>query len=241
MKCALTALDAPGGIAVPARSGALRTARVRGALYEDQKAYDVLENLAMRLRIVVTESKTWRWAERIALAMLGLAILLSITGIVITGSRRPASRLTTSAVPAGNPPHHEASQPATSPPKHTVTAPEQNAEASVATARVVQSVPLPPRGAGEPRRGAGGPNRGIRLRGRGSVVILAVAEADAAELLRHPNRLGDLIQSGSVFSVPNGTAAAIAETHAGLAQVHVLDGAFQGRDGWVRADQVARK
>lgn len=72
-------------------------------------------------------------------------------------------------------------------------------------------------------------------------MILVAAEADAAELLRHPDKLGDLIQSGSVFSVPNDTAVAIAETHAGLAQVHVLDGAFQGRDGWVRAAQVVRK
>jgi hypothetical protein len=72
-------------------------------------------------------------------------------------------------------------------------------------------------------------------------VAVAVAEVDAAELLQHPDRLVDLIRSGSLFSVPNDTEVEIVETHTGLTEIHVLDGAFQGRDGWVRADQVVRK
>lgn len=196
----------------------------------------------MRLRIVVAESKTWRWLEPVALVVLGLAILLSITGIVLTGTRHSASRRTESVVPAGNPPHQEGGLPATPPVEPAVTPPEQNAEASVATAKAVESVPTPPRGTGEPRPGVGEPEkRGIRLRGKGPVVVLAVTEADAAELLQHPDRLVELIQNGSLFSVPNDTTVGITETHAGLAQVQILDGAFQGRDGWVRANQVVGK
>jgi hypothetical protein len=69
-------------------------------------------------------------------------------------------------------------------------------------------------------------------------VILGVAEADAAALIEHPDSLAALIQSGSVFTVPNETAVAISSRNDRLIQVHVLSGVFQGRDGWVRADQV---
>ena len=212
-----------------------------GVLREGQKAYDVLGNLEMRLRIIVSESKTWRWLECIGFAVLGFAILMSIAGIVLTGTRHQASRHTSSAVPAGNPQHHEASLPAAPPAEPAVAVREQDTKVSVATTRVVQSVLALPRGTGEPRPGFSETGRGIRLRGKGSVVAVAVAEVDAAELLQHPDRLVDLIRSGSLFSVPNDTEVEIVETHTGLTEIHVLDGAFQGRDGWVRADQVVRK
>jgi hypothetical protein len=192
----------------------------------------------MRLRIAIREPKKWRWLERVALAVLGLAIILSITAAVITGTRRPASRAVISPPPPGNPPRQAASVPPVSPPEQPATAANQNVKPPVPVASVKQDAPAKPRRAAEPPA-ATGPH-GFRLRGKG-VVILAVTEEDAAELVRRPERLGDLIQSGSLFSVPSETPVEIAGTHDALTQVHVLDGPFQGRDGWVRASQIARK
>ena len=212
-----------------------------GVLREGQKAYDVLGNLEMRLRIIVAESKTWRWLECIAFAVLGFAILMSIAGIVLTGTRHQASRHTSSAVPAGNPQHHEASLPAAPPAgacscgpgaRHQSVGRDHKGSAKCAGSSARHGRTSP---------GFSETGRGIRLRGKGSVVAVAVAEVDAAELLQHPDRLVDLIRSGSLFSVPNDTEVEIVETHTGLTEIHVLDGAFQGRDGWVRADQVVRK
>ena len=195
----------------------------------------------MRLRIVSDQSKTWRWLEPTALIMLGLAAVLTIAGMVLTGARHSNTR---ADVPVGNS-QHQTSPPsptAVFPVEQTVTVPEHNPEVSVETTSVVRPLPTLPRDTDEPRPGAREPrNRGARLRDTVSVVVVAVTEADAAELRQYPRRIGELIQRGSVFGVPNSTPVTITEAHAGLAQVHVLAGAFLGRDGWVRDNQVARK
>ena len=195
----------------------------------------------MRLRIFVSESKSWRWLEGFALATAGIAILWTATGIVLTRTRHPLSRRAPASEAAAAPAQHEAPGPVVAPPEPAAKAPEQGTESVMATPKEVPSVPVPARARAAHRAEPDDSSRGIRLRGKGSMVIVAVAEADSEELRRHPDRLPDLIRSGALFSVPTNTVVEVAETHDGFRRVHVLEGAFQGRDGWVRADQVTQK
>jgi hypothetical protein len=79
------------------------------------------------------------------------------------------------------------------------------------------------------------------LRSGGSVVVLAEAEVEAAELREDPGRLSELVESGLVFSAPNHTEVAIETRHDGLLKVRILDPAMLGKVGWVRADQVTAR
>jgi len=207
------------------------------------KAYDGLGKREMRLRIVVAESRAWRWLERIAVMSLGLAILITITGIVFTRTVRLASTRAKPAAPAGIPAPHVASVPAVPPAEQPVAVPAPSPKVPDETAKAAPEVAVPPQSAGERHREVSAPPKthGTWLRGRDPVVVVAATEADAAELRRHPNKLVDLIKSGSLFSVPNNSAVAVAVTDDGLVQVHVLDGASRGKDGWVPANRVVRQ
>jgi len=205
--------------------------------------YDAIGNHEMRLRIITAESKAWRWLERFAIVILGGAILLSLAGIVLTRTRPSASRRPAPPPVAPAPLRHEAQPVATLPPEHLPVAPEKESKPSATRPQQLPPLRVPATAAEKAvdRPKAGETRHGIRLRGKGPVVVLAATEADSEELIRHPELLADLIRSGSLFSVPTDTMVEIAGTHDGLSRVLVLEGAYQGRYGWVRAGQVTLK
>jgi hypothetical protein len=84
-----------------------------------------------------------------------------------------------------------------------------------------------------------GSNRTWRLEGKSSVVILGIEASAVLELSEHPGRMGDLIQSGSLFTVPRGTAIKVGETANGVMKILILEGSMAGREGWVQASQVS--
>lgn len=81
----------------------------------------------------------------------------------------------------------------------------------------------------------------LHLRGRGSVVVLALDSAAALKLQQHPGRLSKLVRDGSLFSVPTGTAITMQEKKNGMVKVLIMEGAMTGREGWAPARQVLAK
>jgi hypothetical protein len=77
------------------------------------------------------------------------------------------------------------------------------------------------------------------LVGKNSLVILGMAEPDIRELSQHPGRLPELVQSGSLFTVPRGAAVQIQAEQDSVLKVVLLDGSMAGREGWIQASQVA--
>ena len=190
--------------------------------HTQKKAYDVLKNPQMRLRIVVAESRMWRWLERVGLVVVGFAAFMSVAGILTTAKDPGVSHAVPEA-PASIPVHPTESRPVEPVPVPAVRVPAPNTS-TVKTRPPEAEV-----------------KNGTWLRAKGSVVVVANSEAAASELLQHPEKLADLIQSGSLFSVPNDTPVEIVETRDGLSQVHILGPVFEGRGGWVRSDRVFGK
>jgi hypothetical protein len=79
----------------------------------------------------------------------------------------------------------------------------------------------------------------LRLKGKGSVIVLGRGEMAALELSRHPTRLRKLIRSGSVFTVPRGTAIKLLRGNRLAVKVLILEGSMVGQEGWVQARQVS--
>jgi hypothetical protein len=78
----------------------------------------------------------------------------------------------------------------------------------------------------------------LHLRGRGSVVVLALDAAAAFELQKHPDSLAQLVRNGSLFSVPGGTAITKQENKNGVIKVLIMEGTMAGREGWAPAGQA---
>lgn len=76
------------------------------------------------------------------------------------------------------------------------------------------------------------------LEGDGRVAVLARDVASGLEVSHHPGRLDELIQRGSLFTVPPGTAVRIRSRRKTVVRVSVLSGPMEGQQGWAQASQV---
>ncbi len=83
-----------------------------------------------------------------------------------------------------------------------------------------------------------GSNQTWRLGGKSPFVVLGLEAPAVLELSEHPARLGVLIQSGSLFTVPRGTAIKVREEANGVVKILILEGSMAGREGWAHASQV---
>ena len=81
----------------------------------------------------------------------------------------------------------------------------------------------------------------LHLRGRGSVVVLALDAVAALELQKHPESLAQLVRNGSLFSVSGGTAITMQENKNGVIKVLIMEGTMAGREGWAPAGQALAK
>ena len=79
-----------------------------------------------------------------------------------------------------------------------------------------------------------------RLEGDGRVAVLARDVASGLEVSHHPGRLDELIQRGSLFTVPPGTAVRIRSRRKTVVRVSVLSGPMAGQQGWAQASQLSR-
>ena len=77
-----------------------------------------------------------------------------------------------------------------------------------------------------------------RLRGKGPTIVLAEERLVSEQLLEHPESFRQLVQSGLLFTVLNGTLAEIAETQGGWTKVVITEGHMRGRSGWLSSKQV---
>ena len=75
-----------------------------------------------------------------------------------------------------------------------------------------------------------------RLSGNGSVIVLGREAVAALELSQHPERLGKLIQNGSLFTVGRGTAIKVVQgNRLGnrlVIKVLIMNGSKAGQEGW---------
>ena len=78
-----------------------------------------------------------------------------------------------------------------------------------------------------------------RLQGKSPFVVLGLEAPAVLDLSRDPGRLHDLIQTGSLFTVANGTAIQVLEVQSRVMKVHILEGSMTGREGWAQASQIA--
>jgi hypothetical protein len=205
---------------------------------------------SMRLRIIVGPSGQRRAIERVALGLLGLAILLSVGGMVVKAikPKSPPHAISVSGSPSVGEARRADAQPAgqtagdskadVRPP---LAAPRNaNPEPQKGAAAETLSTPSPQHTA-KARPADGESNNGFQLRSGGSLAVLAYDEAAAAELREKPDVFSDLVQKGLLFTVPNHSAVAIEESHDGLLKIRILDGAAEGKVGWVRANQVTAR
>jgi hypothetical protein len=85
-------------------------------------------------------------------------------------------------------------------------------------------------------------DRFLRLEGEGSVIVLGREAGAALELWQHPERLSTLIQSGSLFTVPRGTAIKLLQGNRlgnrFVIRVQILEGSKVGQEGWARPEQA---
>lgn len=81
----------------------------------------------------------------------------------------------------------------------------------------------------------------LRLRSKDSIVVLARELSSAAELRQNPDNLVKLVQSGLLFTVTRGTAAALQQMEGGFIKVRILDGAHAGQEGWIDRSQASSK
>jgi hypothetical protein len=77
-----------------------------------------------------------------------------------------------------------------------------------------------------------------RLSGNGSVIVLGREAIAALELSQHPERLNKLIQNGSLFTVPRGTAIKLVQgNRLGnrlVIKVLITNGSKAGQEGWAQ-------
>jgi hypothetical protein len=81
------------------------------------------------------------------------------------------------------------------------------------------------------------------LEGKGSVIVLGREAGAALELSQHPERLSTLIQSGSLFTVPRGTAIKLLQGNRFgtrfVVKVRIMEGSKVGQEGWAQTSQVS--
>jgi hypothetical protein len=79
-------------------------------------------------------------------------------------------------------------------------------------------------------------DRASRLDGKGAVIVLGREAGAAVELSQHPERLSKLIQSGSLFTVPRGTAIKLLQGNRSgsrfVIRVRIMEGSQFGQEGW---------
>jgi hypothetical protein len=82
-----------------------------------------------------------------------------------------------------------------------------------------------------------------RLEGKGSVIVLGREAKATLELSQHPERLSKLIQSGSLFTVPRGTAIKLLQGNrfgsGFVIRVRIMEGSKTGQEGWAQLSQVS--
>jgi hypothetical protein len=78
----------------------------------------------------------------------------------------------------------------------------------------------------------------LYLGGHGSVIVLGREAGAALELSQHPERLSKLIQAGSLFTVPRGTAIKLLQgNRVGdrlVIKVRIMAGSMLGQEGWAQ-------
>ena len=79
----------------------------------------------------------------------------------------------------------------------------------------------------------------LRLHGKKSLIVLGRDAVAAVELLQHPGRLRKLIWSGSLFTVPRGTAIKLLQENRTVSKVLIMEGSMVGQEGWVQTWQVS--
>jgi hypothetical protein len=79
----------------------------------------------------------------------------------------------------------------------------------------------------------------LRLHGKKSLIVLGRDAVAALELLQHPGRLRKLIWSGSLFTVPRGTAIKLLQENRTVSKVLIMEGSMVGQEGWVQTWQVS--
>jgi hypothetical protein len=177
--------------------------------------------------------------ERAAFGLLGLAILLTVAGIVAQGVKRKSPPHLTAVVQPDGPPHAEPTTPAANPAPQPASVPESEVHPPVAaTKAAVAKTPPSSKNTTKASRPAGEPKGGFQLDSGRPVAVLAYEEAAAAAVREEPGREAELLRGGLLFSAPNHTAVAIEDRHDGLVKVRILGAATQGTFGWIRADQV---
>lgn len=86
------------------------------------------------------------------------------------------------------------------------------------------------------------PDQVPRLEGKGLVVVLGREAGAALELSQHPERLSKLIEGGSLFTVPRGTAIKLLHGNrlgnGFVIKVRVMEGSMVGQEGWAQPDQA---
>jgi len=81
-------------------------------------------------------------------------------------------------------------------------------------------------------------NQVLRLQGKKSVIVLGRQAVAALELSQHPGRIRKLIQSGSLFTVPRGTAIKLLQKNRLVSKVLIMEGSMAGQEGWAQTRQV---
>ena len=82
-------------------------------------------------------------------------------------------------------------------------------------------------------------NEDLRLHGKKSLIVLGRDAVGALELYKHPGRLRKLIWSGSLFTVPRGTAIKLLQQNRTVSKVLIMEGSMVGEEGWVQTWQVS--
>jgi len=84
----------------------------------------------------------------------------------------------------------------------------------------------------------------LRLNGKGSIIVLGREAVAGLELSQHPERLSKLIRSGSLFTVPRGTAIKLLQgnrlENQFVIKVLIMEGSKVGQEGWAQTWQVSR-
>jgi hypothetical protein len=82
----------------------------------------------------------------------------------------------------------------------------------------------------------------LRLEGQGSDIVLGREAGAALELSQHPERLSQLTQSGSLFTVPHGTAIRLLQgnrlENRFVIKVRIMEGSMVGQEGWTQPEQT---
>jgi len=83
----------------------------------------------------------------------------------------------------------------------------------------------------------------LRLQGKRSVIMLGREAGAALELSQHPERVSKLIRSGSLFTVPRGTAIKLLQGNRMgnqlVVKVRIMEGSMVGQAGWAQTWQIS--